>query len=105
LVDWRGTKIWADPLESRAVAIHNKSRGCYPEGIVTEPEYESLLATVVRELTDLKTPGGDKVFAEIHHGAALFHGPQQETAPDLVGILNKSLDVPASFRRDVRAAD
>ena len=105
LVDWHRTRVWADPLESRAVAIHVNRTGRYPEGIVTESECESLLATVVSELTDLTTPDGDKVFAEIHRGAALFHGPHQEPAPDLVGILSKSLDVPASFRRDVRAAE
>src|SRR6266404_384970 len=64
-----------------------------------------MLGILTPELMDLKTPGGDKVFAKIHRGAVLFHGPHQETAPDLVGILSKSFDVPASFRRDVRATE
>ena len=56
LVDWQKTKVWADPLEARAVAIHVNRDGRYPEGIVTQSKYDSLLATVVRELTELKTP-------------------------------------------------
>ena len=99
LVDWQRTKVWADPLESRAVAIHINRAGRYPEGIVQPSDCASLLTTLLRELKELK------VFAEFHEGAKLFHGPQAQTAPDLVCILNKTFDVPASFRRDVRASE
>jgi predicted AlkP superfamily phosphohydrolase/phosphomutase len=104
LVDWRRTKVWADPLESRAVAIRVNRAGLYPEGIVAESECESLLSNLVRELAEERTAHGEKVMAEIHRGSALFHGPQAEGAPDLVCILDKPFDVPASFRRDVRAS-
>jgi predicted AlkP superfamily phosphohydrolase/phosphomutase len=103
LVDWRRTKVWADPLESRAVAIHVNRADRYPDGIVAGAEVEPLLHKLTRELTEETTARGRKVVAEIHRGAALFHGPQAQDAPDLVCILDKSFDVPASFRRDVRA--
>ena len=103
LVDWRGTRVWADPLEARAVAIHINRTGHYPAGVVIDSEYEPLLATLERELRALRTPQGGKVFAEIHRRESLFRGPHAEPAPDLVCILAKEFDVPASFRRDVRS--
>jgi predicted AlkP superfamily phosphohydrolase/phosphomutase len=104
LVDWQRTKVWADPLESRAVAIHINRKGRYPEGIVAESDCESLLSQLTRELIVLKTLRGEQIVAQIHRGSELFHGPPQAaTAPDLVCILNKPFDVPPSFRRDVRS--
>ena len=104
LVDWSCTRVWADPLESRALAININRVGRFPEGIVPEAECETLLNELVKELSNLKTPDGGKVFAEIHPGADVFHGPRNITVPDLVCVLDKPLDVPASFRRDVRSS-
>jgi predicted AlkP superfamily phosphohydrolase/phosphomutase len=104
LVDWSRTRVWADPLESRALAININRIGRFPEGIVPDAECEVLLKEVVKELSDLRTPHGAKVFAEIHPGTEIFRGSRNATVPDLVGVLDKSLDVPASFRRDVRSS-
>jgi predicted AlkP superfamily phosphohydrolase/phosphomutase len=103
LVDWQRTRVWADPLEARAVAIRINRAGRYPHGIVPESESESLLTRLTNELSGLKTADGQKVVSAIHRGEILFHGPYAVTAPDLVVILEKQFDVPPSFRRDVRA--
>ncbi len=105
LVDWPRTQVWADPLESRAVAIRFNQVGRYPQGIVAAADIATLRDKIVRDLSDLKTSGGEKVFAELHRGESLYRGQRAEGAPDLVGILSRSLDVPASFRRDVRARE
>ena len=103
LVDWRRTKVWADPLESRAVGIRINLTARYPEGIVSESEWKPLRERIAAELLELKSPDGGKQFAEIHLGEMLYRGAHADAGPDLVAILSKPFDVPPNFRRDVRA--
>lgn len=98
LVDWSQTKVWADPLESRATGIRINRQGKYPEGIVPEAEWQSLRERVAAELM------ATTYFAEIHRGENLYRGDHAEDGPDLVAILKKPYDVPPSFRRDISAA-
>ena len=68
------------------------------------PPHLEILEKISRELSELRTQHGEPVFAEIHRGETLYRGASADGAPDLVSILSRSLDVPASFRRDVRAS-
>jgi predicted AlkP superfamily phosphohydrolase/phosphomutase len=104
LVDWSRTRVWADPLESRAAGLRINRIGKYPEGIVLESEWRALRDQVAQELHQLRAPDGTQVFARIHEAESLYRGPHAEAGPDLVAILAKPYDVPPSFRRDVRAA-
>ncbi|MBI3849509.1 MAG: alkaline phosphatase family protein [Verrucomicrobia bacterium] len=104
-VDWRKTKVWADPLESRAVGIRINCAGRYPEGIVPESEWKSLRERIATELATLKSQDGGKQFAEIHLGEDLYRGAHADSGPDLVAILSKPFDVPPSFRRDLRSRE
>jgi len=104
LVDWSGTTVWADPLESRAAGIRINRVGKYPEGIVPEAEWRALRRKIAQELLELRGSDGTKVCAEIHEAENLYQGPHAEAGPDLVVILSKPYDVPPSFRRDVCSA-
>ena len=97
LVDWSQSKVWADPLESRAAGLRINRKDRYPEGIVQESEWRALRDKVAEELM------ATSYFAEIHRGEDLYRGAQSEDGPDLIAILTKPYDVPPSFRRDVQA--
>ncbi|MCG3150017.1 MAG: hypothetical protein PCFJNLEI_03484 [Verrucomicrobiae bacterium] len=103
LVDWAQTKVWADPLESRATGIRINRAGKYPEGIVPESEWRALRDKVAQELLQLKAADGTEIFAQVHEAEDLYQGPHAEDGPDLVAILHKPYDVPPSFRRDISA--
>ena len=103
LVDWKHTTVWADPLESRAVGLHLNRRDRYPDGVLAAADCDGLLDRLIDELRGIKAPDGQPQFAVIHRADQLYSGPHAAAGPDLVAILDKPYDVPASFRRDVRA--
>ncbi len=105
LVDWNGTTAWADPLESRAVGIYINRRDRYPQGIVSDEDYATLRDTLALEIANIQTPDQKMQFAEVHRADQLYHGPHAADGPDLVAILSRDYDVPASFRRDVRSSE
>jgi len=103
LVDWTRTRAWAEPLGSRAVAVRINRRGFYPTGIVSESDAAALSDELSRKFLALRTTDGATVVAQVHRGADLYHGNRANAAPDIVLVLAKPFDVPASFRRDVLA--
>jgi predicted AlkP superfamily phosphohydrolase/phosphomutase len=104
LVDWSRTRVWADPLESRATGIRINRADRYAHGIVPVGEVEALLEKLTRELLALKAPDSSAQFTAVHRGDTLYRGMHAAAGPDLVAILAKPFDVPPSFRRDVRAS-
>jgi len=103
LVDWTRTRAWAEPLASRAVAVRINRRGLYPAGVVSETDASALLEELTDKIRALRAADGTAVVAQVHRGAELYHGSEANAAPDLVLVLAKPFDVPASFRRDALA--
>ncbi|MFQ5844639.1 MAG: alkaline phosphatase family protein [Planctomycetota bacterium] len=78
-IDWSRTKAYALGLGQ----IYLNLRGREGEGIVEPGEREALLRQLSRELMELRTPEGERVFTRIYRSDEIWRGRRVPEAPDL----------------------
>ncbi len=82
VVDWERTKAFSYGTFGNIVL---NVRGREEHGIV-EPggEYESVCDAITARLLELRSPGGERIVAEVHRREDLFQGPLLAKIPDLL---------------------
>src|ERR1700741_3756586 len=84
-IDWAATKAYCSEILASPPCIWINKRNEKPAGIVSEEEYESLLALISEKLGELKDPRtGQPVVSRVYRRDELFHGPFAKEAPDLI---------------------
>jgi predicted AlkP superfamily phosphohydrolase/phosphomutase len=84
-IDWANTKAYCSEILASPPSIWINKRNEKPAGIVSEEEYESLLALISEKLGELKDPRtGQPVVSRVYRRDELFHGPFAREAPDLI---------------------
>ena len=81
VVDWQQTRAFAyGTFGSVVVNLRGRER----DGIVDPADYDALCDELVRGLSDLRSPSGERIVAAVHRREDLFEGPELERIPDLV---------------------
>ncbi|HXM05363.1 MAG TPA: alkaline phosphatase family protein [Chthoniobacterales bacterium] len=84
-IDWAATKAYCSEILASPPSIWINKKGEKPAGIVSEEEYEPLLAEITGKLGELKDPRtGEPIISRVHRRDELFHGPFAKEAPDLI---------------------
>jgi predicted AlkP superfamily phosphohydrolase/phosphomutase len=84
-IDWKTTKAYCSEILASPPSIWINKQGEKPFGIVSEGEYESLLAQITHQLQTLKDPRtGDSLIPRVYRRDELFHGTFAKEAPDLI---------------------
>jgi predicted AlkP superfamily phosphohydrolase/phosphomutase len=84
-IDWAGTKAYCSEILASPPSIWINRKNEKPAGIVSEEEYEPLLALITEKLNELKDPRtGQPVISRVYRRDELFHGPFAKEAPDLI---------------------
>lgn len=84
-IDWAGTKAYCSEILASPPSIWINLKNEKPAGIVSEEEYERLLALITEKLGELKDPRtGQPVISRVYRRDELFHGPFAKEAPDLI---------------------
>lgn len=84
-IDWTATKAYCSEILASPPSIWINKKGEKPAGIVSEGEYEPLLAEIKRKLGELRDPRTlEPIISRIYRRDELFHGPFAKEAPDLI---------------------
>ncbi|PSP94112.1 phosphodiesterase [Halobacteriales archaeon QS_4_62_28] len=84
-------------MRSRSeLGVRINLEGREPHGQVPQDEYEDVRSDLIRLFTDVRTPDGDRVFADVAPREAYFDGPVIEEAVDIVLV-------PANFEQFLSA--
>jgi predicted AlkP superfamily phosphohydrolase/phosphomutase len=84
-IDWSATKAYCSEILASPPSIWINRKNEKPAGIVSDEEYEPLLALISEKLSDLKDPrNGQPVISRVFRREELFHGPFAKEAPDLI---------------------
>jgi predicted AlkP superfamily phosphohydrolase/phosphomutase len=84
-IDWSGTKAYCSEILASPPSIWINKKDEKPAGVVSEEEYEPLLALITEKLSGLKDPRtGEQVISRVYRRDELFHGPFAKEAPDLI---------------------
>jgi predicted AlkP superfamily phosphohydrolase/phosphomutase len=84
-IDWAGTKAYCSEILASPPSIWINKKGEKPAGVVSEAEYEPLLAEITRKLGELRDPRtGEPIISRVYRRDELFHGPYAKEAPDLI---------------------
>jgi predicted AlkP superfamily phosphohydrolase/phosphomutase len=84
-IDWSATKAYCSEILASPPSIWINRKNEKPAGIVSDEEYEPLLALISEKLSDLKDPrNGQPVISRVYRRDELFHGPYAKEAPDLI---------------------
>jgi predicted AlkP superfamily phosphohydrolase/phosphomutase len=84
-IDWAGTKAYCSEILASPPSIWINRKNEKPAGIVSDEEYEPLLALITEKLGELKDPRtGEPVISRVYRRDELFHGPFAKEAPDLI---------------------
>jgi predicted AlkP superfamily phosphohydrolase/phosphomutase len=84
-IDWSATKAYCSEILAAPPCIWINKKGARPAGIVSDEEYEPLLAEITRRIRELKDPRtGEPIVPHVYRRDELFHGPFAEEAPDLM---------------------
>lgn len=97
-VDWSETEVYSAHQNVLTVNTTDK-----PRGVVSEPEYESVVRDLLVDLNNLTHPEGDRrLVTERHTKADLFGGPHYDAAPDVVFIADEMrCNAPTGFSGEV----
>ena len=91
-IDWQNTRAFHMDEAERGIRINQEDM--YPMGIVTEPEYQSLKSSIMRELQKLAFPEtGQPVFSSVQPGEDVYFRHLPASYPDIALFLNP--DLPA----------
>jgi len=84
-------------MRSRSeLGVRINLEGREPHGQVPQDEYEDVRSDLIHLFTDVRTPDGDRVFADVAPREAYFDGPVIEEAVDIVLV-------PANFEQFLSA--
>jgi predicted AlkP superfamily phosphohydrolase/phosphomutase len=84
-IDWSATKAYCSEILASPPSIWINRKNEKPAGIVSDEEYEPLLALITQKLGELKDPrNGGALVPRVYRRDELFHGPFAKEAPDLV---------------------
>ena len=84
-IDWAATKAYCSEILASPPCIWINKKAEKPAGIVSEEEYEPLLAEISQKLGELKDPRtGERIISRVYRRDELFHGPFAKEAPDLI---------------------
>jgi len=84
-IDWSATKAYCSEILASPPSIWINRKGEKPAGIVSDGEYDALLALITEKLSELKDPrNGRPVVSRVYRRDELFHGPFAKEAPDLI---------------------
>jgi predicted AlkP superfamily phosphohydrolase/phosphomutase len=82
-IDWQRTKAFSLGIDSTNIFINVE--GGFPEGIVSEEEYEELRNEIAGKLETLIDPeAGEKIVERVYRKEELYHGDCLGKAPDLL---------------------
>lgn len=69
--------------------------------LVDDPDERATVATEIEsKLADIRDPDGNRLFADVHRGEEIYHGPHTDLAPALVVEMNPGYHVPGSLGGD-----
>jgi predicted AlkP superfamily phosphohydrolase/phosphomutase len=84
-IDWSATKAYCSEILASPPSIWINRKNEKPAGIVSDEEYEPLLAFLTEKLGELKDPRtSEAVVSRVYRRDELFHGPFAKEAPDLI---------------------
>ena len=82
-IDWGGTKAFV--LSSSGQGIRINLKGRFPQGVVEEKDYGSIVREIRTFLGDLRDPGtGEKVIEKTYLARDVYSGPYVPDGPDIL---------------------
>lgn len=85
-IDWDNTRAFVGETEG----IRINSKGTYPNGTVSEQEYEPLRDKLISEIYKISDPAtGEAIFKDVFKREAVFTGPHVKLFPDIIALTTK----------------